>query len=142
MPRTNKRVGSTGSLAPRWRRLLVFATGAMLALGLVKYVAILAQSGFDFAKAPNGVLVILLLPAVGIALMPRQRAVLLLGVFSLFVLAVAILAVATKGFAQEGWQDTLAVFAGLPVSLLGVVAASFLLAARTTELSSPAPASP
>ena len=114
----------------RWHRLLAWAAGGLLALGIVKYVALLAQYDFDFSKAPNGVLALLLVPAVGIAFLPRRAAVVVLGVFSFLVLALLVFAIVTKGFAQEGWQDTFVVFAGTPVALLGVVAAYFALTGR------------
>jgi hypothetical protein len=103
------------------------ATAVVLALGILKYLAILIDAGFDLPQAPHFFLLAFALPfGLVLQLLPRLRHAGLVLTLVMGGLLVAFLVgnVVQNGFAKEGWADYLVVCAGGPVAAVGVIAAA------------------
>lgn len=105
-------------------RVMVVAAAALAVLSAVKFLYLLAEGGFDIAKAPVVFLVPIAAIVVGVLLVLRGRrsGVWLLGVVALGFLIVFVSAIVRRGLEQQNWADALLVFAGLPLSILVLVA--------------------
>jgi hypothetical protein len=105
-------------------RVMVVAAAALAVLSAVKFLYLLAEGGFDIAQAPVVFLVPIAAIVVGVLLVLRGRrsGVWLLGVVALGLLIVFVSAIVRRGLEQQNWADALLVFAGLPLSILVLVA--------------------
>jgi hypothetical protein len=116
----------TAQQTPSRQTILKGGGTALAVLGLVKFVALLAAEGFDPARAPWGFLVVFIVPlAIGSALVyrvPRVAAV-LLGLFSMALLAFVVGAIVQNGPILEHWSDYLVVYVGGPITVVVIVAA-------------------
>lgn len=100
------------------------AAAALAVLSAVKFLYLLAEGGFDIAQAPVVFLVPIAAIVVGVllALRGRRSGVWLLGVVALGLFIVFVSAIVRRGVEQQNWADALLVFAGLPLSILVLVA--------------------
>jgi hypothetical protein len=107
-------------------RLLAGISAVLAVLGLVKFLGLLAASGFDPAQAPWAFLVLLSAPFVAAVLLlprrPRAGAV-VAGFASLLLLVVTVKAMVTHGLHQQYWGDHLVVFLGAPLAAAAIVTA-------------------
>ncbi|HZJ06276.1 MAG TPA: hypothetical protein VFD59_12495 [Nocardioidaceae bacterium] len=105
-------------------RVMVVAAGALAVLSAVKFLYLLAEGGFDIAKAPVVFLVPIVAIVVGglLVLRGRRSGVWLLGVVALGLLIKLVSAIVQRGLEQQNWADALLVFAGVPLSILVLVA--------------------
>ena len=128
----------TEQQTPSSKTILSVGGMALAVLGLVKFVSLLAAEGFDPARAPWGFLVVFVVPLViGSALvyrMPRVAAV-LVGLFSLALLAFIVGAIVQNGPILEHWSDYLVAYVGGPISVAVIVAALKTARQRTRSTS-------
>jgi hypothetical protein len=113
------------------------AAAVLLALGTLKYLAILIDAGFDLSQAPHFFLLVFALPfGLVLLLLPRLRRAGLVLMLLIGVPFVAFLVgnVVPNGFAKEGWADFLVVYVGGPVAVVGVIAAARCLLARRQQV--------
>lgn len=105
-------------------RVMFVAAAALAVLSAVKFLYLLAEGGFDIAQAPVVFLVPIAAIVVGVllALRGRRSGVWLLGVVALGLFIVFVSAIVRRGVEQQNWADALLVFAGLPLSILVLVA--------------------
>ena len=115
------------------------AAAVLLALGILKYLAILIDAGFDLSQAPHFFLLAFALPfGLVLLLLPRLRRtglVLMLLIGGPFV-AFLVGNVIQNGFAKEVWADYLVVYVGGPVAAVGVIAAARCLQTRRQQVAS------
>ena len=106
------------------------AAAVLLALGTLKYLAILIDAGFDLSQAPHFFLLVFALPfGLVLLLLPRLRRTGLVLMLLIDVSFVAFLVgnVVQNGFVKEGWADYLVVYVGGPVAAIGVITAACCL---------------
>jgi FtsH-binding integral membrane protein len=103
---------------------------ALIALGALKYLVLLAEEDFDFGRAPNFFIVLLLPIVIAVALVPRKLATIIMGIMSLVFLGITLSAIVRLGLSQQNWSDALLVFLGAPISLIGTWAALSVLRGR------------
>lgn len=124
----------TAQQTPSPKMILSVGGAALAVLGLVKFVALLAAEGFDPARAPWGFLVVFVVPlAIGSALVyrvPRVAAV-IVGLFSLALLALIVGAIVQNGPILQHWSDYLVAYVGGPITVAVIVAAHKTARART-----------
>ena len=115
------------------------AAVVLLALGTLKYLAILIDAGFDLSQAPHFFLLVFALPfGLVLLLLPRLRRAGLVLMLLIGVPFVAFLVgnVVQNGFAKEEWADYLVVYAGAPVAVVGVIAAARCLQTGRQQVAS------
>jgi hypothetical protein len=115
------------------------AAAVVLALGILKYLAILIDVGFDLSQAPHFFLIAFALPfGLVLLLLPRLRRTGLVLMLVMGGLFVAFLAgnVIQNGFAKEAWADYLVVYAGGPVAAVGVITAARCLLTMRQQVAS------
>jgi len=115
------------------------AAVVLLALGTLKYLAILIDAGFDLSQAPFAFLLVFALPfGLVLLLLPRLRRTGLVLMLLIGVPFVAFLVgnVVQNGFAKEEWADYLVVYAGAPVAVVGVIAAARCLLTGRQQVAS------
>ena len=115
------------------------AAAVLLALGTLKYLAILIDVGFDLSQAPHFFLLAFALPfGLVLLLLSRRRRTGLVLMLLIGGLLVAFLVgnVIQNGFAKEVWADYLVVYIGGPVAAIGVIAAARCLLARRQQVAS------
>jgi hypothetical protein len=113
------------------------AAAVLLVLGILKYLAILIDVGFDLSQAPHFFLLVFAAPfgLVLLLLSRLQRAGLVLMVLmGGLLLAFLVGSVVQNGFAKEGWADYLVVYVGGPVAAVGVLAAARCLLTRREQV--------
>jgi hypothetical protein len=113
------------------------AAAVLLVLGILKYLAILIDVGFDLSQAPHFFLLVFAAPfGLVLLLLPRlQRAGLVLMVLmGGLLLAFLVGSVVQNGFAKEGWADYLVVYVGGPVAAVGTIAAARCLLTRREQV--------
>jgi hypothetical protein len=113
------------------------AAAVLLVLGILKYLAILIDVGFDLSQAPHFFLLVFAAPfGLVLLLLPRlQRAGLVLMVLmGGLLLAFLVGSVVQNGFAKEGWADYLVVYVGGPVAAVGTIAAARCLLTRHEQV--------
>jgi hypothetical protein len=113
------------------------AAAVLLVLGILKYLAILIDVGFDLSQAPHFFLLVFAAPfGLVLLLLPRlQRAGLVLMVLmGGLLLAFLVGSVVQNGFAKEGWADYLVVYVGGPVAAVGAIAAARCLLTRREQV--------
>jgi hypothetical protein len=115
------------------------AAAVLLALGILKYLAILIDAGFDLSQAPHFFLLVFALPFVLVLLLlPRLRRAGLALMLLIGVPFVAFLVgnVVQNGFVKEGWADYLVVYVGGPVAAVGVITAARCLLTSRQQVAS------
>lgn len=103
---------------------MVVSAAALAVLSAVKFLYLLAEGGFDIANAPVVFLVPIAAIVVGglLVLGGRRSGVWLLGIVALGLLIKLVSAIVDRGLEQQNWADALLVFAGVPLSILVLVA--------------------
>lgn len=113
---------SAGSLP----RIIALCVWTLVALVVLKFVVLLADNDWDPAKAPWALLVLVIVPAVGIAVLlgrrPRAGA-LVAGLLLLLFAATIVAALARDGLARQAWADYPFAYGGLVASVVGIVCA-------------------
>ena len=111
---------------PATRALDVVRGGAvaLAVLVTVKFVHLLVEADLDISQAPVAYLLPLaaLVAGVGLAARRRRVGIWTIAVVSLVLLVVSVLAIVSRGTAQQNWADALLVFAGVPVAVAVLVA--------------------
>ncbi len=97
---------------------------ALILLGILKYLVILAEEDFELARAPHFFLILLIPIAVGLFLSRTKAGRVVLGIMFVLFVVIAVNAMIMRGFAQQNWSDALVVFVGGPLALLGVIMAA------------------
>lgn len=108
-----------------WRSILLLAGSGLAALAALKFLYILAESGFDVSKAPVAFLVPILALVVGVVLAARGRraGVWIVAVVALLLGLVLVAALVRRGIHHQNWADAVLVFTGIPLAAAAVVAA-------------------
>lgn len=112
---------------------LRFVGYALVALGVLKYLVILAEEDFDVSRAPNFFVVLLVPIVIGLAMLPRKVGISIVGLMAAVFLAITVSAIVRLGFEQQNWSDALLVFLGVPISLAGVASAIGALRTPKTD---------
>jgi hypothetical protein len=99
---------------------------ALVALVVLKFVALLAQYDWDPGRAPWGLLVIIAVPALGLTLLLRKRAragAAVVAVLMALFGATVIAALARDGLARQAWADYPFAYGGLVVAAVAIACA-------------------
>lgn len=108
-----------------WRSVLLIAGGGLALLIAGKFFFLLADNGFDIARAPVAFLLPLAALVIGVVLTVggRRSGVVVIAVVALVILPVLGAALLNHGLAQQTVADAALVFAGIPLAVLALVAA-------------------
>lgn len=108
-----------------WRSALLIAGGGLALLIAGKFVFLLADHGFDIARAPVAFLLPLVALIVGVALAAggRRSGIVVIALVALLMLPVLGAAVLNHGLAQQTVADAVLVFIGIPLAIVALVAA-------------------
>jgi hypothetical protein len=99
---------------------------ALVALVVLKFVALLAQYDWDPGRAPWGLLVIIAVPAVALTFLLRKRArtgALVVAVLMALFGATVVAALARDGLARQAWADYPFAYGGLLVAAVAIACA-------------------
>ncbi len=125
---TNVTTGATSSGA-REQRIIQWCLAAFVALVMFKFFVILADAGWDLATSPYGLLVVVVVPAVLLALLVdrRPRAGSLAVAVAMLVWMVTVLsALLRDGFTRGSVADYLFAYGGMAVALAAIASSVFL----------------
>ena len=98
----------------------------LVALVVLKFVALLEENGWDLSRAPWGLLLILIVAAVLVTLLLSKRPLagaMLAAVVMLLFAAVVIAALARDGLERQAWADYPFAYGGLLVAVVGIYSA-------------------
>lgn len=109
----------------------------LVALVALKFVALLAESGWRLSEAPVPLLVVVAVPGIALAVLvgrrPKVAAAVAAPIMLLFAVVV-IAALARDGLARESWADYPFAYGGLVVAAAGLVSSVALLRGRSAQL--------
>ena len=106
-----------GTLALQW------CLGAIIALVVLKFLVLLAESDWNAAQAPWGLLIVVVVPAfILLALLPRypRAGAAVTAALLVLFMAFVVSALARDGLARESWADYPLAYGGLLVAAGGL----------------------
>lgn len=124
------------------QRIIRWCLAAFVALVAAKFLVILADAGWDLAKSPYGLLVVIVVPAVLLALLVDRRpraGALVVTVAMLVWIVTVVSALLRDGFTRGSAADYLFAYGGMAVALVAIGASVSLWRSRDAREEPPVP---